>query len=268
MPSTPPTHPKVEMLRDQENRLAAIELSFPDSELGLLSRVEEGGDEASDAAQAAKKKMLRKRLSAPGSLFKLGIKRSHSRERVLDAPDPDMPMFSRYLIRDGPITAVKSEPSLKRRHVYLISDQMLVGRPRNHGSHTLKARLRLKYAWIDSSPTVPGIPEQVRGVVGRREVLVVGGGGGVATVCVRKERRRTRMRCFDKERGKSTEKGGKITQRGPRRATLPNGSSTTHTLGLQDVGHCFLVGHPRQRRLVFLCDSFEEKQAWVDDISE
>lgn len=155
---------QVEMLRDQENRLAAIELSFPDVELGLLSRIEEGGDEASDAAQAAKRsaKALRKRLSAPGSLFKLGIKRSHSRERVLDAPDPDMPMFSRYLIRDGPITAVKSEPSLKRRHVYLISDQLLVGRPRHHGSCTLKARLRLKYAWVDSSPTVLGVAEQVR----------------------------------------------------------------------------------------------------------
>eukprot|EP00047_Mylnosiga_fluctuans_P005278 m.239541 g.239541 ORF g.239541 m.239541 type:complete len:985 (-) comp13496_c0_seq1:374-3328(-) len=156
-------------IRDNEEKLAAIELSFPDDDLQLLVRP---GSPTGDGAGSGDKgdKLLRastvRRLSAPSALFKFvsmkdmgkrfprGV-RMHNSAIGAAAMAQQGEEQLRTFIREGPALLVEEDHTTRRRYLFLFSDLLCVAKPRTRGTYSLKLRIPLRSAWMLPQAVTP-----------------------------------------------------------------------------------------------------------------
>lgn len=68
--------------------------------------------------------------------------------------------WSRHFVREGPCLGVKTERT--SRYLFLLSDTLIVGKPKSLNHYSLKARIKLKHAWLVDEPAVSGGDKKVR----------------------------------------------------------------------------------------------------------
>ncbi|EGD72870.1 hypothetical protein PTSG_04599 [Salpingoeca rosetta] len=127
---------------ENDNKLADIEAAFPHATLNLMLPLDDA-----DADDKSKRAHLRKRFSSPGGIFKRRGRRSNSHQGFDTG-------WSRFFVRDGPCLGVKTERT--PRHLFLVSDMLIVGKHKSLNHYSLKARVKLKHAWLVDEPPVSG----------------------------------------------------------------------------------------------------------------
>ena len=60
---------------------------------------------------------------------------------------------ARKLVHEGVVKAIAKTSDLRARYLYLLSDMLLVGKPRGENSYKLKAQLFLADSWINPNPS-------------------------------------------------------------------------------------------------------------------
>jgi hypothetical protein len=60
---------------------------------------------------------------------------------------------ARKPIHDGAVKAIVKSSDARPRYLYLLSDMLLVGKPRGENSYKLKAQLFLAETWINPTPS-------------------------------------------------------------------------------------------------------------------
>eukprot|EP00045_Choanoeca_perplexa_P011634 m.124285 g.124285 ORF g.124285 m.124285 type:complete len:830 (-) comp15702_c0_seq1:78-2567(-) len=135
-------------LRDIENRLANIQLSFQSNDLQLLAR--DDGDHHRQKSAASR------RSGATTPLWRLvqsdAVKRKRKEELLVNISDMDL-RPARKLVHEGSVKAIAKAGEPRARYLYLLSDMLLVGKPRGENSYKLKAQLFLAESWLNANPS-------------------------------------------------------------------------------------------------------------------
>eukprot|EP00048_Salpingoeca_helianthica_P021864 m.14879 g.14879 ORF g.14879 m.14879 type:complete len:1024 (+) comp6531_c0_seq1:156-3227(+) len=172
-------------LRENEEKLAAIELSFPDDDLQLLARPQSpshsaaGPTASAGAGQAAgagagdegRVRTTTRRLSAPSALFKFVTqkdsgKRSLGKTRFHHSVTGQAAMSSggahaqaddtpRMFVKEGPAMLLEEDGVTRRRYLFLFNDVLFIAKARTRGTYSLKHRLPLKQLWMLPPTALP-----------------------------------------------------------------------------------------------------------------
>eukprot|EP00050_Salpingoeca_kvevrii_P014760 m.39827 g.39827 ORF g.39827 m.39827 type:complete len:900 (-) comp5966_c0_seq1:54-2753(-) len=151
--------------KENEDKIAAIELSFINDDLRLCNK---DGEEIAQMKQRA-----RRRLSAPGALLKfmaqeakqLSKSKTQTPSHVAyrDAQgEMDMKQGprKRVFLREASMRILQGD-DIRRRHLFLFNDQLLVAKPRSRGTFKLKIRFRFCHSWYCSTSN-RGLPDDDR----------------------------------------------------------------------------------------------------------
>eukprot|EP00730_Choanoeca_flexa_P002684 TRINITY_DN11131_c0_g2_i2.p1 TRINITY_DN11131_c0_g2~~TRINITY_DN11131_c0_g2_i2.p1 ORF type:complete len:828 (+),score=209.30 TRINITY_DN11131_c0_g2_i2:111-2594(+) len=135
-------------LREVENRLASIQLSFQSNELQLLSREEEVNKRSRNA--------MSRRSAATTPLWRIvqsdAVQKKRKEELLVNMSDMDL-RPPRHPVHEGPVKSIPKAGEVRPRYLYLLSDMLLVGKPRNNDTYKLKAQLFLADSWINPTPS-------------------------------------------------------------------------------------------------------------------
>eukprot|EP00053_Salpingoeca_punica_P019486 m.197422 g.197422 ORF g.197422 m.197422 type:complete len:1058 (+) comp17664_c2_seq1:243-3416(+) len=172
--------------RENEEKLSRIEMSFPWDELDLLGRGEPPATEERVAATKAKR-----RLSAPNALLKFaaqeafGAKKSPATKKLSgpaysqEAAGPITAAPNRQVLKEGRLGCVKggkATDDLSKRFLFLLTDLLIIGKPRSNTTYSLKSLFRLGSSWIQATLPAGSEGSDVSFVVGgphERDLLLV-----------------------------------------------------------------------------------------------